>query len=49
MRLPTDLTPVDVVESLAWIDKHPGDIPKSRRVKKFALIRDGKRLSLIHI
>lgn len=43
MRLPTDLTPVDVVESLAWIDKHPGDIPKSRRVKKFALIRDGKR------
>lgn len=43
MRLPTDLTEEDVVESLAWIDKYPDDIPMSRRVKKFALIRDGKR------
>jgi HNH endonuclease len=42
MRLPRELTPTDIDKALDWIDLHRNEIPPNRRVRKFALVRDGK-------
>ncbi len=43
MRLPIKVAPKDVLAALKWIDGHPSEIPTSRRIRKFALIRGGKK------
>jgi hypothetical protein len=43
MRLPRELSPTDIAKALDWIDRHQDEIPRNRRVRKFALVRDAKQ------
>jgi hypothetical protein len=42
MRMPSQLLPGEISSALDWIDIHANDIPRNQRVRKFALIREGK-------